>query len=59
MLRYEIELLRAIAVAARRRTGRLAAELVRAPSEEREDVFAALEFERWLAECAEEALADD
>ena len=59
MLRYEVELLRAIVVAARRRTGRLATELVRAPPGEREDVLAALEFERWLADCAEEALGDD
>ena len=43
-------LLQAIEAWAARRLGRLAGELVRAESEDKEPILADLEFQRWLAE---------
>ena len=43
-------LLRAIEARAARRLGRLAGQLVRAESEDKELILADLEFQRWLAE---------
>ena len=43
-------LLRAIEARATCRLGRLAGELVRAESEDKEPILADLEFQRWLAE---------
>ncbi len=50
-MRSTKELLLAVVEAkARRRTGQLACDLVRATSANRELVLAELQFERWLAE---------
>ena len=38
--------------------GFLAGEFARAASEEKEDILAALEFEKWLAEACRDALPD-
>ena len=43
-------LIRVIEARATRRVGRLAADLVRARSEDKELVLAEMDFERWLAE---------
>jgi hypothetical protein len=43
------QILRAIETEARREVRRLAGELARAPSAAKEELFAAIEFERWLA----------
>lgn len=51
-------LLRAIEVKARLRTGQLASQLVRAASVDREEILAALQFERWLADNCREVLDD-
>jgi len=40
-----------------RRIGRLASELVRAPSEEKEAILADMQLERWLADNCRECLA--
>lgn len=46
--------LQVVEIRARTRLGKLAGELVRAPSEEKEDILAGIEFERWLADsCAD------
>lgn len=47
-------ILKRMAVEARRRQGRLARELVYAPSEHKEDILAGLEIEGWLADACEE-----
>ena len=48
------QLLRGIEAKATRRTGRLASELVRARSKDKELILAELEYQRWLAEtCAD------
>jgi len=39
------------------RTGKLAGELVRAPSPEKEPILAELEFQRWLAESCGECIS--
>jgi len=41
-----------------REAARLAGEFARAASEEKEEILAALEFERWMAENCAEALDD-
>lgn len=48
------ELIRLIWRRSIRRKGELAAELVAAPSEDKEAVLAELEFEQWRSECCEE-----
>lgn len=50
-------ILRGIKERALRRVGRLAGELARAASEDRELLLAGMEFERWLAENCQEAEA--
>ena len=51
-------ILRAIEVKARREAEYLAGEFARAASAEKEDILAALEMERWLADSCRVALAD-
>lgn len=48
--------LRAIEAEARREVAHLAGEFARAASAEKEELLAALEFERWLADSCEEVL---
>ena len=48
-------LVREIGVRARHDQSRLAAELARAPSVQKEAILAEMDFERWLAECCEQA----
>ena len=50
------QLLRRIEAKATRRTGRLASELVRAQSKDREVVLAELEYQRWLADTCGDCL---
>ena len=52
-------ILRLIEAKARLRTGQLAGQLVRAASTDKEELLAALEFERWLADSCREALDYD
>ena len=52
-------ILRLIAVRAQEETEYLAGEFARAASAEREEILAALEFERWLAESCRDALGND
>jgi hypothetical protein len=47
---------RVIEARARRRTGQLAGQLVRAAPVDREGILAELELERWLAEACQDAL---
>jgi hypothetical protein len=47
--------LRVVETRARTRLGKLAGELARAPSEEKEDILAGIEFERWLADSCRDA----
>ena len=48
-------LLEAIRQRSEREAARLAGEFARAASEDREAILAAMEFERWLAECCADA----
>jgi len=50
-------LLEAIRRRSERRIGRLASDLVRAPSEEKEAILADMQLERWLAENCYECLS--
>ena len=50
------QLLRGIEAKAARRTGRLASELVRARSRDKELVLAELEYQRWLADTCGDSL---
>ena len=50
------QLLRGIEAKAMRRTGRLASELVRARSRDKELVLAELEYQRWLADTCGDCL---
>ena len=50
------QLLRGIEAKAARRTGRLASELVRARSRDKELILAELEFQRWLADTCGDCL---
>ena len=50
------QILRAIEAKAQREVEHLAGEFARAASGEREEIFAALEIERWLAESCRELL---
>jgi hypothetical protein len=50
--------LRVIEARARQNVGHLASRLVRAASDDKEPILAALEFERWLAERCREAIDD-
>ncbi len=50
--------LRLIGARARFRTSQLASQLVRAASADKEEILAALELERWLADSCREALED-
>jgi hypothetical protein len=49
-------LLRGIEAKAKRRTGRLASELVRAQSKDKELILAELEFQRWLTDTCGDCL---
>ena len=49
------EILRSIEAEARREVARLAGEFARAASAEKEELFTALDFERWLADSCREA----
>ena len=53
------QLLRGIEAKATRRTGRLASELVRAQSKDKELILAELEFQRWLADTCGDCLTGD
>ena len=50
MCEHKTAMLRAIEARAARRLGHLAGELVRARSDDKEQILAELEFQRWLAE---------
>lgn len=50
------QIVRLIGDDAERQVARLAGEFARAASEEKEDLLAALEFQRWLAETCWECL---
>ena len=47
------KIVRAIGAKAHREAAYLAGEFARAASEEKERILAALEYQRWLAECCE------
>ena len=51
------QLLRGIEAKAMCRTGRLASELVRARSKDKELILAELEFQRWLADISGDCLS--
>jgi hypothetical protein len=52
-------ILRQIAARAQREVKHLAGEFARAASAEKEEILAALEFERWLADSCQEVLQND
>lgn len=57
MTSHKDRLIRLIEQDAHRRIGRLAGQLVRASSEDREEIFDQMQFERFLAESAADCQA--
>lgn len=55
-MKIKEQMVELIGASARQRVGKLAGELVRSPSQEREDILAEMEFQRWLAESCDDAL---
>ena len=53
------QMIRVIQYKAEQDAAELAGEFARAASEDREEIFAALEFEKWLAETCEVCLEKD
>jgi hypothetical protein len=53
------ETLEGIATESRAKLGRLAKGLVYAPSEQKEDILAGLEFHRWMNQACRECLEED
>jgi len=51
------EVVRAIRAKARHEAADLAGEFARAASQDKERILASLEYEKWLAECCDVALA--
>ena len=59
MTKLKDQMIRLVRDKARREVARVAGEFARAASEEREQIFAELQFNRWLAESCSDSLGED
>ena len=58
MGKYKDKIVRQIGQSARRKVAKLSTEFARAESEDKEEILAAMEIERWLADTCEECLEE-